>query len=84
MTDFFLDQERLIRGVEELGLSLSADQLAKLDQYASILYKWNKTYNLTSIEDKESVLTLHILDSLASVPTFNKYLSSGSHLLSFE
>lgn len=81
MTDFFLDQERLIRGVEELGLSLSADQLAKLDQYASILYKWNKTYNLTSIEDKESVLTLHILDSLASVPTFNKYLSSGSHLL---
>ena len=81
MANFFLDHERLIKGAEELGLSLSADQLAKLDQYASILYKWNKTYNLTSIEDKDSVLNLHILDSLASVPVFNEYLSCGSRLL---
>lgn len=42
--------------------------IENIEQYLSLLSKWNKTYNLTAINDKDSMFNLHILDSLAILP----------------
>lgn len=42
--------------------------LQKIEVYLSLLHKWNGAYNLTAIQDKESMFKLHILDSLAIFP----------------
>ncbi len=39
-----------------------------IETYLELLQKWNKAYNLTAINDKEEMLKLHILDSLAILP----------------
>ncbi len=39
-----------------------------IETYLELLQKWNKAYNLTAINDKESMFKLHILDSLAILP----------------
>jgi 16S rRNA (guanine527-N7)-methyltransferase len=36
--------------------------------YITLLHKWNKAYNLTSIRDPKLILIRHIFDSLAIVP----------------
>ena len=46
-------------------LALSSEQKHKLIQYIGLLYKWNKTYNLTAIRNPEQMVIKHLLDSLA-------------------
>lgn len=41
---------------------------APLSDYLFLLNKWNFTYNLTAIRDMESMVSKHILDSLAILP----------------
>lgn len=52
-----------------------------LDKYSELLFKWNKTYNLTAITDKDDVLTHHILDSLSVVNVFKNYLAPNGSML---
>ena len=58
----------LRRGVATLSLSLDEAGLQKISAYATLLQKWNKTYNLTAVRDAEGILALHLLDSLAVLP----------------
>jgi 16S rRNA (guanine527-N7)-methyltransferase len=51
----------------DMGVELSADQCEQLERFASLLLRWNRTYNLTAITDSEQVLTHHLLDSLSLV-----------------
>jgi len=64
----------LADGISQLPLELDAarqDQLReKLLDYLALLFKWNKVYNLTSVRDPMQMVTHHILDSLAAVPSF--------------
>jgi len=62
-------QKLLENGLQELQLNLSTQQVEKLLLYIELLAKWNKVYNLTSIRDKQQMVILHLLDSLAIVPT---------------
>ena len=39
----FLDLNRLIKGLGELNLSLTDNQIQQIDAYAEMLFKWNKT-----------------------------------------
>jgi len=55
-------------GIAFLGLSLPPGALDKLTAYLSLLAKWNRTYNLTAIDDVPRMVTHHILDSLAVLP----------------
>ena len=48
-----------------LGVSLDASAAARLLRYVDELAAWNRSYNLTSIDDRAQVLTHHLLDSLA-------------------
>ncbi|NOL50536.1 16S rRNA (guanine(527)-N(7))-methyltransferase RsmG [Pelistega europaea] len=69
-------ERRLEQGAEELGLSLSSDQRAKLLGYMDLLKKWNKTYNLTALKTDEQMLVHHILDSLAVVVPLRERIQS--------
>ncbi|MCD7735178.1 MAG: class I SAM-dependent methyltransferase, partial [Clostridiales bacterium] len=53
----------LTRGLE--ALSLPADSVPQLEQYASLLLEQNRYMNLTAITDPEQVARLHMLDSAA-------------------
>lgn len=77
----FLDITRLKNGLTELGLCATDRQLEQLDLFAEMLFKWNKTYNLTAINAKEDVLTHHILDSLSVIPLFKTEAKEGATIL---
>ena len=66
---------------EKLGLSLSQEQAEKLSKYAQLLLKWNKTYNLTSIESPDDVVTLHLIDSLSLVQRFDDLVPQSRRVL---
>ena len=56
------------RGAAQLEIELGSDQLQRLMEYLQLLNKWNKAYNLTSIRQLESMVPLHLLDSLVVHP----------------
>lgn len=62
----------------ELYPSLAAAQAERLAAFAQLLLRWNATYNLTAIDRPQHVLTHHLLDCLAIVPTLARLRSSGS------
>jgi 16S rRNA (guanine527-N7)-methyltransferase len=55
----------LVSSLEFLNLSLSDDKIDRLLDFIKLIEKWNKAYNLTAIRDREDMVRLHILDSLA-------------------
>jgi 16S rRNA (guanine527-N7)-methyltransferase len=57
----------LVEGAHDLGLELTAAQLALFDQLGAALREGNRTVNLTRITDPAKVETLHFLDSLTAV-----------------
>ncbi len=65
MNDLTHIEHALKHGMHSLGLDVSCDGLL---HYLSLLHKWNQAYNLTAIRDMESMVTRHILDSLAILP----------------
>ncbi|MFN4115329.1 MAG: RsmG family class I SAM-dependent methyltransferase, partial [Inhella sp.] len=58
----------LSQGLTTLDLPLSATQQGLLLDYLTLLAKWNKVYNLTAVREPDSMLRLHLLDSLAALP----------------
>ena len=58
----------LEQGIAVLGIALPAAAREKLLAYAALLYKWNKTYNLTALRNPDQAVSMHLLDSLALLP----------------
>lgn len=48
-------------------LQLPPDATERLLHYVALLHKWNKAYNLTSVRDPADMLSLHLLDCLATI-----------------
>lgn len=65
---------RLRDGACALALDLSYAQLDHLLEYLALLQKWNAVYNLTAVRDPEQMLTQHLLDCMAALPSF-----AGAH-----
>ncbi len=61
-------EEQLEQGLVALGIDLPAVARDKLRAYAALLYKWNRTYNLTALRDPGQAVSHHLLDSLAVLP----------------
>lgn len=63
-----------------MGASLSDNTIQSLVRYLAMLEKWNKAYNLTAIRDVEQMISLHLLDSLATLPyiTGDKIIDVGT------
>jgi 16S rRNA (guanine527-N7)-methyltransferase len=60
----------LADGIKDLSLDLNQKQHEQLLDYLALLFKWNSVYNLTSVRDPMQMVTHHLLDSLAAVPSF--------------
>lgn len=59
----------ILKGAEELGISLTENQADRLTAYNDILIERNKVVNLTRITEPEEVVTKHFLDSLTPILT---------------
>lgn len=55
----------LEQGLKQFGLG---DMSTSLLDYLFLLKKWNLAYNLTAVRDLESMVSKHLLDSLAIIP----------------
>jgi 16S rRNA (guanine527-N7)-methyltransferase len=61
-----MDERRvLVEGAHAMGVQLHDDQATRLLQALDELERWNRAYNLTSIEGREQRITHHLLDSLS-------------------
>lgn len=59
----------LAEGIKELEIEVSSEKQEKLLFFLALLNKWNKTYNLTAIRDPNKMVSIHLLDSLAVLPS---------------
>lgn len=59
---------QLEQGLATLGIEMPGTAQASLLAFAALLCKWNRTYNLTAMNDPDKVLSHHLLDSLAVLP----------------
>lgn len=77
-----MDKSRHIlqTGLEQLELEATKSQVDLLLAFVSLIEKWNKAYNLTAIRNRDEMLRLHILDSLAVLPfiTGQKIIDVGT------
>lgn len=77
MTNTSIALQILTDGLAKSGVKTDPEPLM---QYLLLLAKWNQAYNLTAIRDIESMVTRHLLDSLAILPwaTGQRILDVGS------
>jgi 16S rRNA (guanine527-N7)-methyltransferase len=73
--------EVLHEGAAKLGVPLTDLQCERLLAYAALILKWNKVYNLTALRDSATVLTHHLLDSLAVVAPLHRERPGPARLL---
>lgn len=57
--------------VLKLGISVTDDEIIKLEKYADLLKEWNEKINLTAITEKNEVFLKHFYDSLTLVKITN-------------
>ena len=62
---------------ERLGLAASASQTDALQRYLDLLLRWNSTYNLSAVREREAMLSQHLADCLAAVSPLTRQLQSG-------
>ncbi|MBM7456054.1 16S rRNA (guanine527-N7)-methyltransferase [Oceanisphaera litoralis] len=61
-------QETLARLLGQTELSVTPEQADKLVTLVTLLDKWNKAFNLTSVRDPVTMMGRHIVDSLVVSP----------------
>ena len=69
-------KEQIDAGLREMDISHEERAVDRLVEYLELLQEWNKTHNLTAVDDIQEMVSVHILDS-ASVLSYIK----GSRLL---
>jgi 16S rRNA (guanine527-N7)-methyltransferase len=62
---------------ERAGVVLDARQLGQIEQFIDLLMRWNAVYNLTAVRERGAILTQHIADCLAVVPSLARVRTSG-------
>ena len=73
--DIKLASAQLANGCTEMDLSVAPQQVEQLIAYLQLMAKWNPVYNLTAIRETDKMVTHHLLDSLAILPTFERVVS---------
>lgn len=66
-------RDRLVDAAARLGLTLAAADLDRLLAYLGMLQRWNRVYNLTAVRDPAEMLTHHLLDCLAVMPSLRRH-----------
>jgi len=68
----------LALGIEDLGLKLSAANIADLELFLQEMGRWNQVHNLTAIEGEKDSVRLHLIDSIAVLPALRQFLKTLS------
>lgn len=68
----------LALGIEDLGLKLSATNIADLELFLQEMGRWNQVHNLTAIEGEKDSIRLHLIDSIAVLPVLRRFLTGPS------
>ena len=70
----------LHQGLSDMGLDPQSCPCDAYLQYIELLAKWNRAYNLTGVRDKQRMIHVHVLDSLAALPYIrgNRCLDVGT------
>jgi len=61
-------EARIMRGLDAQDVSYGEEAIANLVEYLELLHEWNKTHNLTAVNDIEEMLSVHIFDSTSIKP----------------
>lgn len=61
--------ERLRGGIAAMGLAPDDRALELYARHLALVEKWNRVHNLTAVRDPEQMVTVHVLDSLALLPS---------------
>jgi 16S rRNA (guanine527-N7)-methyltransferase len=74
---------RLSEAAAALNLSAEDTQLSRMVDYLDLLSRWNATYNVTAVRDREAMLTHHLIDCLPVVAALRRYRAEQnfSHIL---
>ncbi len=62
------EAEELSSGAAALGVELCEKQVAALLQFAALLRRWNRAFNLVSRRDATRLIERHLLDALSLTP----------------
>lgn len=69
------NEDLLKEGLDFLSISYSEGKLEQLKDFANLLIRWNKVYNLTSIRDERDIVIKHLLDSATIAKEFPVFAS---------
>ena len=50
-----------------------------LHHFLDLMLKWTRVYNLTAITDRKQMITHHLVDSLAIIPSLDRLLAGQDH-----
>ena len=70
------DEQSLRDAAAALRLPLSDVQVGQLLRYLALLQHWNATYNLTAVRDPQAMLTQHVVDCMAAVPSLQRWAAT--------
>ena len=61
-------EERIMQGLDRLGVTYGEQAITNLVVYMELLREWNKTHNLTAVDEIDEMLSVHIFDSASIKP----------------
>ncbi len=61
-------ESKLMQGLDALDVSYGEQAVNNLVSYMHLLAEWNKTHNLTAVDDIGEMLSVHIFDCASIVP----------------
>ena len=75
------EAEALQHAALAMGLALDAGAAAQLGRYLDLLLRWNATYNLTAVRDRDAMRLQHLVDCLAVVEPLRRARAVGPQRL---
>lgn len=61
-------ESKVMHGLDELDVSYGDQAVSNLVSYITLLAEWNKTHNLTAVDDLDEMLSVHIFDCASIIP----------------
>lgn len=63
--------DQFISDLNDLGITLSAEQISQFLKYYELLVEWNQVMNLTAITEYDEVLKKHFVDSVSLIKAYD-------------
>jgi len=61
-------ESKVMQGLDALDVGYGDQAIANLVSFMHLLIEWNKTHNLTAVDDIDEMLSVHIFDCASIIP----------------